>query len=125
MGLMTVLSGKKRTQHDEINRAIERIITEASTVKHVEQRKEERYSFSQPVTLEGENAPMRQVSAFSREVSRSGIGLLHFEQIMPGRYVATIQCPDGEPARIPTEILWCRPCGQGWFLSGGRFLNAE
>jgi hypothetical protein len=25
--------------------------------------------------------------------------------------------------RVRTRLLWCRQCGDGWYISGGKFLG--
>ena len=86
-----------------------------------ERRGERRESFFSPVsiTLEGQ----RQVSCFSRDISRRGIGLLHYMAVELGEVVLTIPSKSWGPIRIRAQIRWCRPCGEGWYLSGARFLE--
>jgi hypothetical protein len=43
--------------------------------------------------------------------------------VIPGEFTLTISSPTGAAVNVRTEIIWCRPCGEGWYLSGGRFLE--
>lgn len=124
MGLLTALRGKTTNTQSPAS-IVERLVNEAKSAEQTDRRKQERHPFFQPVTLVAENNPRCCLTAFSREISSNGIGLLHYESIEPGQYVITIQSPSGEPAQIPAEILWCQPCGEGWYLSGAKFLELE
>ena len=61
---------------------------------------------------------------FIREVSQSGIGLVHNQSLDCGQVVLAIQDESGQAMELPTEILWCRPCENGLFISGGRFVTS-
>ena len=62
------------------------------------------------------------VSAMTREISRTGIGLLHRGSIGPGEVVVRMASESREFAyRVLLE--WCRPCENGMFMSGGRFIG--
>jgi hypothetical protein len=41
----------------------------------------------------------------------------------PGEVMLTIPSKSCGQARIRACIMWCRPCGEGWYLSGARFLD--
>ena len=62
------------------------------------------------------------VAAMTREISRTGIGLLHRGSITPGEVVVKLA---GETRQFEyrVEIEWCRPCFNGMFISGGRFAR--
>ena len=64
------------------------------------------------------------LSAFSRDVSEGGIGLLH-DMPIGGEYTITVQDAAGHEYDLTGEVLWCRPCGQGWYISGVRFCGIE
>lgn len=62
------------------------------------------------------------VSAMTREISRLGIGLIHRGSIQPGE-VTLRMASDMREYTYRVAIEWCAPCGDGFFLSGGRFLR--
>lgn len=64
------------------------------------------------------------VSAMTREISRFGIGLLHRGHISPGE-VTVRMASETRQFEYRVQIEWCRPCDQGMFMSGGRFLNTQ
>ena len=87
-----------------------------------ENRAKKREPFFHPITLVmGEDD--RHGHCFSRDISATGIGLLHYMAIEPGEVVLTIPSNSLGNARIRSEIVWCRPCGEGWYLSGARFVE--
>ncbi len=62
------------------------------------------------------------VSAMTREVSRTGIGLLHRGSLGLGEVVVRMASESREfEYRVLLE--WCQPCENGMFMSGGRFLG--
>jgi PilZ domain len=85
-----------------------------------ESRSKARYPFFRPVSIRinGENYP-----AFSREFSEAGIGLLHSVKLKLGEVKVTIPTEQGYSVSIRTRIIWCRQCGEGWFISGGEFVG--
>jgi hypothetical protein len=88
-----------------------------------ERRADKRESFFQPITLVLEDDPRRRYSCFSRDISATGIGLLHCMALEAGEVVLTIPNKSQGNVRIRSKIVWCRPCGEGWFLSGARFVE--
>ena len=64
------------------------------------------------------------ISCMTREISRSGIGLLHRGPISHGE--ATVRmASDTREFEYRVLIQWCNPCDNGMFMSGGKFLNKE
>jgi hypothetical protein len=61
------------------------------------------------------------VAAMTREISRSGIGILHRGSISPGE-VTIKMAGDSQTFEYRVVIEWCTPCDNGMFMSGGRFL---
>ena len=79
-----------------------------------------RYSFFRPIVI---HFGRQRIAAFSREVSELGIGLLHNADLTLGEVEIGIPTEEGYSVRIRTNILWCEPCGEGWFISGGTFIG--
>lgn len=81
-----------------------------------------RHAFFTAVTLRSVTAPSLLISAFSREISVSGIGLLHGAPIVVGaNYEIDIRIEDFRVHKT-ARVIWCRNVGDGWFVSGCRFL---
>lgn len=100
-----------------------RLLTAARNEEQLDRRGEPRNPFFRPVSILLDGPQRRMYSAFSREISRSGIGLLHNMPLEPGEMTLVVLGPVGEVCRFRTQLVWCRPCGEGWFLSGGRFID--
>lgn len=98
--------------------AVYEILREARASQKHEYRETVRYSFFRPVTI---CVGQKTYSAFSREVSECGIGLLHSAELQTGMVEVTIPTEQGYSVRIRTQLLWCQPCGEGWNISGGEF----
>ena len=107
----------------ELRIAVSDLLQEAWSEESSERRVEQRHPFFRPVSIQLASDPQRLVSAFAREISPGGIGLLHSMQLEPGEATLSILRSNGRPLCVRTEILWCRPCGEGWYLSGGRFAE--
>ncbi len=107
----------------QIEQIVLRLLNAAHSEDLVERRGEPRSPFFRPISVRLDGAQRRQYSAFSREISKSGIGLLHNMPLDPAEVTLAILGPVGEICRFRTKIMWCRPCGEGWYLSGGRFLD--
>ncbi len=86
-----------------------------------DRRVDPRYAFFTTVTLRPLSSPKQTISAFSREISSSGVGLLHAVPLVSGEsYEIDIRI---EEVRVKKSgrAVWCRSVGDGWFLSGFRF----
>lgn len=89
---------------------------------NADRRVDPRHAFFTTVLLRPATEPTVTISAFSREISRSGLGLLHAEQIFPREfYEVDIRIVDLQ-VRRNAQAIWCRPVGDGWYLSGCRFV---
>jgi hypothetical protein len=104
-----------------LGEAVESLLACAKRDAEHERRSDVRYPFSRPVTVLLDEHGC-QLSAFAREISRGGIGLLHHQPLEPGETVIVLEGEDGTPLRLRTRIVWSRACGQGWHMSGGKFL---
>jgi hypothetical protein len=61
------------------------------------------------------------VAAMTREISRTGIGILHRGALSLGE-VTVKMAGDSQSFEYRVVIEWCSPCENGMFISGGRFL---
>ena len=81
-----------------------------------------RYPFFQPVAVTTADDSLHEFSAFSRDISETGVGLLHIMPLALGRVQLKIETADGLRT-FPAKIAWCRPAGDGWYMSGAEFIN--
>ena len=86
-----------------------------------EQRQDFRHPFFRPATVTREDGTTYQV--FTRDISRSGLGLLHKMPLEPGRIQVTIQLRTGTSVELEAELLWCEASRSSRFVSGARFLS--
>lgn len=83
-------------------------------------RDAERLEMSVPAEIT--TARGNTISAMTREISRTGIGLLHRGAVSPGE-VRVKMASETREFEYRVLIEWCRPCDNGMFMSGGRFLR--
>jgi hypothetical protein len=84
-------------------------------------RRQHRTPFFRPVSISVGAGKVGTLSAFSRDISPMGIGLLHGVPLETGQVVLSVPSAAGDRLDIRTEIQWCAPAGEGWWTSGGRF----
>ncbi|MEY2724856.1 MAG: hypothetical protein RLZZ458_723 [Planctomycetota bacterium] len=85
-----------------------------------ETRECERLELSVPAEIRTSRGNI--VPAITREISRGGIGLLHRGEVRPEE-VTVRMASDTREFVYRVRLEWCRPCDNGMFLSGGRFLG--
>jgi hypothetical protein len=85
-------------------------------------RGERRYPFFSPAMITAEDGNGVH-PAFVRDISPAGIGLLHSTPLNANRVMVSISSLAGRPLDMIVEVKWCRPCGEEWHISGGRFLD--
>jgi hypothetical protein len=85
-------------------------------------RTNERLELSVPAEIKTKRG--NTVSAMTREISRTGIGLLHRGSVSPGETTVRMASETRE-FEYRVLIEWCHPCDNGMFMSGGRFLPNE
>lgn len=102
-------------------KAIYQLIVEARSKENKDRRRDVRHAFFRPVWIDVDDG--HRYSAFSREISSSGIGLIHNVELSNGEVEITVSSEQGYSIRVRTKIMWCQPCGEGWFISGGKFVG--
>lgn len=95
----------------------------------VERRRERRYPYpylihltpvdSEGVTLQGES-----LVVVGKHLSDAGLGFYHPKPIQHRRMIASMEINGGQPLAFLIDLTWCRFTKQGWYESGGRFLQA-
>jgi hypothetical protein len=90
-----------------------------------ERRRENRVPFFGPVSVSLADASGASLSAFARDISLGGIGLVHLMPLPPGEVLIGVTLPSGRCISLRTYVAWCRDYGDGWYASGGRFLGVS
>ena len=107
--------------HPRAGMGIHELVVEAHQDVRKDRRAETRYPLFRQISLQVPGGPV--CVAFSREISAVGIGLLHNVPLAPGEVELSIPSRKGYSIRVRTKILWCQPCGEGWYISGGQFVG--
>ena len=84
-----------------------------------ETRREMRYAFYQLVSIRIGGV---EYDGISRDISPTGIGLLHQADLPLAEADVVLTTEHDESVSVRVQIDWCRPLGKGWYLSGGRFV---
>lgn len=101
--------------------ALHPLLVEARANDQREDRWGIRYPFFRSVSIT--NAEGDLIPAFSRDISASGIGLLHNIELPPGMVEVRIRSTKGYIVTVQTRIFWCQSSGEGWYISGGQFIS--
>lgn len=109
-------------EHRQTERTIQRLLIEPIPEPLPGRRHEARRTFCRPVSLILDDGKM-VVTGFSRDISPSGIGLMHSFALESGEIVVQIPSTEGEPAFFRVEVLWCKRLAADWYMSGGRILE--
>jgi hypothetical protein len=104
--------------------SVSELLREAAVEAEVDLRIRQRHPFFRPAVIACADARRRSHSAFCRDISPAGVGLLHNFPLNPGEVIVTIATKKGRNVSVRTDIVWCKPCGEGWYISGGRFLSS-
>lgn len=85
-------------------------------------REHERLELSVPAEIRTRRG--NTIAAMTREISRTGVGLLHRGSVSMGE--ATVKMAS-ETREFEYRVLveWCHPCDNGMFMSGCRFVSNE
>ena len=86
-----------------------------------ELRQSRRFPFFQPVTIYSDQEGQCPQSAFSRDISAWGIGLLLNAPVTLRPVQLKIHFGDDEEIAVSGFVRWCQPCGHGWYLAGVSF----
>jgi hypothetical protein len=110
------------TQASENRESTLFLVEKARSGLQDELRQSRRFPFFQPVTVHAADGSAN-LSAFSRDVSAWGIGLLMNFPLNQQEVRLTIHFTDKENVDVRGIVRWCQPCGQGWYLAGISFQN--
>ena len=83
-------------------------------------RANERLELSVPAEIKTQRG--NTISAMTREISRTGIGMLHRGSVSPG-LVTVRMASESRQFEYRVQLEWCSPCDNGMFMSGGKFVT--
>jgi hypothetical protein len=95
----------------------------------VERRRETRYPFPfliylTPVGDDGITPCGESIVVVGKHVSERGLGFYHAKPLAYRRVVASLERPHDGWYAFLLDLRWCRFTRQGWYESGGRFLES-
>ena len=82
-----------------------------------ERRSEPRLPFFRAVTISVDGY---RFSGFLREIALTSVGLLHNMELPLKEVKLTVS---GQRESFRVAIVRCKPCGEGWYLSGGKVID--
>lgn len=80
-----------------------------------------RFPFARPARLENSWGVVRE--GFCRDISSSGLGLIHRQPLAPGCWIVSVPSSTAGTIQLPVDIRRCLPIGESWYASGGRFAE--
>jgi hypothetical protein len=96
-------------------------------VSVVERRRETRYPFPFLIHLSPADDPDAQrgegIVVVGKHVSERGLGFFHPMPLPYRRVIASLERPHDGWYAFLLDLRWCRFTRQGWYESGGRFLE--
>lgn len=93
----------------------------------LDRRRDRRYPYPHlvrllPVAADGITPAGPDFVVVGKHLSERGLGFYHVEPLPYRRMIATLES-GGERLSLLVDLNWCRFTGQGWYESGGRFLE--
>jgi hypothetical protein len=130
LGRFYIARGALRSMHQTHNSLVpaaeDRVMTALQEILEAPEwhrRAVRRVSYFGPVAVGLPDTKMVEISAFARDISAGGIGLVHLMPLHQGEVVVTLPLPSGPSIRLLAEIRWCRDYGNGWYASGAQFVD--
>lgn len=107
----------------DVENAVRDLLEEDAFYDRCENRSSHREHLVRPVQLQIRGSSER-ITAFSRNVSAAGIGLIT-DVAIPERSVAvmSIEGLKGSDVKFLADCRWCRSYGTNWKISGWQFIN--
>ncbi len=94
-----------------------------------ERRRDTRYPFPYlvhltPVGDDGATPEGEPIVVVGKHLSERGLGFYHPKPLPYRRMIASLQAVNGQWIGFLIDLNWCRFTKQGWYESGGRFLES-
>src|SRR5262245_6011580 len=107
---------REQVSSDELMREL---LLQAEVDYKDDRRSEQRFPFFRPISIQLGD---RRFSAFTREISSSGMGLLHSMELPLTEVSVTIA---GRPQKLRLRIERCESIGEGWYVSGATLVDND
>ena len=101
-------------------KTIDQLLVQAQAESQKDPRSGVRFPFFRVVSIDVDG---HCYSAFSRDVCASSIGLLHNMELPLREVDVTIPIAIDNKCKMRVRIGRCEPCGEGWYISGGKFIG--
>ncbi len=94
----------------------------------IERRRDVRYPFPYlvhltPVGDDGATPEGETMVVVGKHLSECGLGFYHRKPLPHRRMIVSLQAAGGQWIGFLIDLSWCRFTKQGWYESGGRFLD--
>ena len=94
----------------------------------IDRRNERRYPYPYlvrlfPIDRDGTVLHGEAVVAVGKHLSDRGIGFYHPRPLPHRHMIAALESSDGTISAFVVDLGWCRFTRQGWYESGGRFVD--
>lgn len=121
-----MLRGNTQAASPELQQLVDQILDEETRAKIGERRDSSRQQISRPLRIQPRDEQERDLTAMSRDISGSGLGVISVDGFEMGT-LARIEISrlKGAPSVVLAECRWCDPFGNGWFLSGWNFVAVQ
>jgi len=95
----------------------------------IERRRENRYPFPylvhlMPVGKDGVSPEGEALVVVGKHLSQRGLGFYHPQPLPHRRMIASLEDSSGRWLAFLIDLNWCRFTKEGWYESGGRFLQS-
>jgi hypothetical protein len=95
----------------------------------LERRIDRRFPYPQlirltPIGEDGQEIAGEALVVAGKTLSERGVGFYHPQPLPHRKVIASFHAGDDRWLSILVDLSWCRFTGQGWYESGGRFLEA-
>jgi len=93
-----------------------------------ERRRENRFPFPYlihltPVDQDGITPDGETIVVVGKHLSERGLGFYHPKPLAHRRMIASLEMADSQRLAFVVDLSWCRFTKQGWYESGGRFIE--
>ena len=118
-----------RTDQDVRARVHELLLLMYRPNPESERRRDRRYPYPHlvrltPVGSDGRTACGETILVAGNTLSEGGFGFYHPQPLPYRRMIASFHSGDDRWLGLLIDLRWCRFVGQGWYESGGKFLDA-
>jgi hypothetical protein len=122
--------GKGRKEDPDLRAAVWKVLSALGPHDNrIERRGRRRYPYPYlvhltPVADDGITPQGEPLVVVGKHLSEQGLGFYHSGPLPYRWMIASFECVDGAPLGLLLDVSWCRFVKQGWYESGGRFLQA-